>query len=100
MTSVSAKIPSRAKSTVARAEPISRNTSELARNAANSQNSSTNARPCGVNEMPNRCFSVRTPRLPNVMPAATLASTPEAPKCSAIKNEPKAATAVTAVSTR
>ena len=56
MTSASAKNPSRAKSTVASAEPISRNTSELARKAANSQNSSTKARPCGVNERPNRSF--------------------------------------------
>ena len=34
------------------------------------------------------------------MPAATVASTPEAPKCSAMRNEPKAATALKAVSTR
>ena len=34
------------------------------------------------------------------MPAVTVASTPDAPMRSAIRNDPKAATAVSAVSTR
>ena len=45
-------------------------------------------------------IGMSTPRLPIVIPATTLARTPEAPKCSAIRNEPKAATTVSAVSTR
>ena len=68
-------------------------------NAANSHRSITKERAPAENTL--RFSSpLRIPRLPMTRPAATVASTPENWKCSASRNEPYAATAVSVACTK
>lgn len=61
--------------------PISRKISEFTTKAAYSQNDSTASRPLGE-------MAPRGPRLPSMMPAVRVASTPDTSSCSASRNEP------------